>query len=248
MYHQPMSLIVRCKKKMWRDIVESKILIVDDDKEIRKLISVYLENEGMQTQKAEDAIEALKLLEDKKFDLIILDIMMPKMDGIEACMKIREERSMPIIMLSAKSEDMDKIQGLASGADDYLSKPFNPLELIARVKSQLRRYKKYNTDTNSNKTVIDIGDLTVNTDTRQVWVREKEVRLTPKEFNILELLARNKGIVLSVEKIYEAVWKEDFYKSDNTVMVHITKIRDKIEEDPKHPIYVKTVWGVGYKI
>ncbi len=233
---------------MWRDIVESKILIVDDDKEIRKLISVYLENEGMQTQKAEDAIEALKLLEDKKFDLIILDIMMPKMDGIEACMKIREERSMPIIMLSAKSEDMDKIQGLASGADDYLSKPFNPLELIARVKSQLRRYKKYNTDTNSNKTVIDIGDLTVNTDTRQVWVREKEVRLTPKEFNILELLARNKGIVLSVEKIYEAVWKEDFYKSDNTVMVHITKIRDKIEEDPKHPIYVKTVWGVGYKI
>lgn len=173
---------------------------------------------------------------------------MPKMDGIEACMKIREERSMPIIMLSAKSEDMDKIQGLASGADDYLSKPFNPLELIARVKSQLRRYKKYNTDTNSNKTVIDIGDLTVNTDTRQVWVREKEVRLTPKEFNILELLARNKGIVLSVEKIYEAVWKEDFYKSDNTVMVHITKIRDKIEEDPKHPIYVKTVWGVGYKI
>lgn len=233
---------------MWRDIVESKILIVDDDKEIRKLISVYLENEGMQTQKAEDAIEALKLLEDKKFDLIILDIMMPKMDGIEACMKIREERSMPIIMLSAKSEDMDKIQGLASGADDYLSKPFNPLELIARVKSQLRRYKKYNTDTNNNKTVIDIGDLTVNTDTRQVWVREKEVRLTPKEFNILELLARNKGIVLSVEKIYEAVWKEDFYKSDNTVMVHITKIRDKIEEDPKHPIYVKTVWGVGYKI
>lgn len=233
---------------MWRDIVESKILIVDDDKEIRKLISVYLENEGMQTQKAEDAIEALKLLEDKKFDLIILDIMMPKMDGIEACMKIREERSMPIIMLSAKSEDMDKIQGLASSADDYLSKPFNPLELIARVKSQLRRYKKYNTDTNNNKTVIDIGDLTVNTDTRQVWVREKEVRLTPKEFNILELLARNKGIVLSVEKIYEAVWKEDFYKSDNTVMVHITKIRDKIEEDPKHPIYVKTVWGVGYKI
>lgn len=228
--------------------MESKILIVDDDKEIRKLISVYLENEGMQTQKAEDAIEALKLLEDKKFDLIILDIMMPKMDGIEACMKIREERSMPIIMLSAKSEDMDKIQGLASGADDYLSKPFNPLELIARVKSQLRRYKKYNTDTNNNKTVIDIGDLTVNTDTRQVWVREKEVRLTPKEFNILELLARNKGIVLSVEKIYEAVWKEDFYKSDNTVMVHITKIRDKIEEDPKHPIYVKTVWGVGYKI
>ncbi|MEK5392302.1 response regulator transcription factor [Margalitia sp. FSL K6-0131] len=228
--------------------MESKILIVDDDKDIRNLISVYLENEGMYTQKVEDAIEALKLLEEKEFDLIILDIMMPNMDGIEACMKIRQERNMPIIMLSAKSEDIDKIQGLASGADDYLSKPFNPLELIARVKSQLRRYKKYNTETINTKNVIEIGDLTINTDTRQVWVRGKEVRLTPKEFEILELLSRNKGIVLSVEKIYETVWKEDFFKSDNTVMVHITKIRDKIEEDPKHPIYIKTVWGTGYKI
>ncbi|KQL54909.1 DNA-binding response regulator [Heyndrickxia shackletonii] len=228
--------------------MESKILIVDDDKDIRNLISVYLENEGMYTQKVEDAIEALKLLEEKEFDLIILDIMMPNMDGIEACMKIRQERNMPIIMLSAKSEDIDKIQGLASGADDYLSKPFNPLELIARVKSQLRRYKKYNTETINTKNVIEIGDLTINTDTRQVWVRGKEVRLTPKEFEILELLSRNKGIVLSVEKIYERVWKEDFFKSDNTVMVHITKIRDKIEEDPKHPIYIKTVWGTGYKI
>ncbi|MBN7744330.1 response regulator transcription factor [Bacillus velezensis] len=226
----------------------TSILIVDDDKDIRNLISVYLENEGIDTQKAEDAAEALKLLEQKEFDLIILDIMMPNMDGIEACMKIREERNLPIIMLSAKSEDMDKIQGLASGADDYLTKPFNPLELIARVKSQLRRYKKYNTDTISTANVIEIGDLTVNTDTRQVWMRGKEVRLTPKEFDILELLSRNKGIVMSVEKIYEAVWKEDFFKSDNTVMVHITKIRDKIEEDSKHPIYIKTVWGTGYKI
>lgn len=228
--------------------MESQILIVDDNKEIRNLISVYLENEGMQTQRAEDAFEALALLDKKHFDLIILDIMMPEMDGIEACMKIREERNMPIIMLSAKSEDMDKIQGLAAGADDYLSKPFNPLELIARVKSQLRRYKRYNTDTDNNKSVIEIGDLTINMDTRQVWVGKKEVRLTPKEFDILELLARNKGIVMSVEKIYEAVWKEDFFKSDNTVMVHITKIRDKIEEEPKRPIYIKTVWGVGYKI
>ncbi len=226
----------------------SRILIVDDDKEIRNLISVYLENEGMETQKAEDAIEAMEMLEKNEFDLIILDIMMPKMDGIQACMKIREERSMPIIMLSARSEDMDKIQGLASGADDYLSKPFNPLELIARVKSQLRRYKKYNTESIIDKNIIEIGDLIINTDTRQVWVQKKEVRLTPKEFDILELLARNKGIVLSVEKIYEAVWKEDFFKSDNTVMVHITKIRDKIEEDPKRPIYIKTIWGVGYKI
>lgn len=226
----------------------SRILIVDDDKEIRNLIAVYLENEGMQTQKAEDAIEALKMLEENEFDLIILDIMMPKMDGIQACMKIREERSMPIIMLSAKSEDLDKIKGLASGADDYLSKPFNPLELTARVKSQLRRYTKYNTDSYINKSVIEIDDLTINTDTRQVWVQGKEIRLTPKEFDILELLARNKGMVLSIAKIYEAIWKNDFFKSDNTVMVHITKIRNKIEEDPKQPIYIKTIWGVGYKI
>ena len=228
--------------------MSTKILIVDDDKEIRNLISVYLENEGIQTKKAEDALEALKLLDTEEFDLIILDIMMPKMDGIKACMKIREERHMPIIMLSAKSEDMDKIQGLASGADDYMAKPFNPLELIARVKSQLRRYKRYNAEADNDKSIIEIGDLKINTDTRQVWVGKKEVRLTPKEFDILELLVRNKGIVLSVSKIYEAVWKEDFFKSDNTVMVHITKIREKIEEDPKHPIYIKTVWGVGYKI
>ncbi|MDP4106629.1 MAG: response regulator transcription factor [Bacillota bacterium] len=228
--------------------MSTKILIVDDDKDIRNLISVYLENEGIQTNKAQDAIEALNLLDKEEFDLIILDIMMPKMDGIEACMKIREERHMPIIMLSAKSEDMDKIQGLASGADDYMTKPFNPLELIARVKSQLRRFKRYNADVDNDKSIIEIGELKINTDTRQVWVREKEVRLTPKEFDILELLARNKGIVLNVSKIYEAVWKEDFFKSDNTVMVHITKIREKIEEDPKHPIYIKTVWGVGYKI
>ncbi|PES60331.1 DNA-binding response regulator [Bacillus cereus] len=228
--------------------MEAKIMIVDDDKEIRNLISVYLENEGLQTQKVEDAIEALKQLEEKEFDLIILDIMMPNMDGIEACMKIREERTIPIIMLSAKSEDMDKIQGLTSGADDYLSKPFNPLELIARVKSQLRRYTKYNTETNKKKNIIEIGDLTLNTDARQVWVRGKETRLTPKEFDILELLARNKGMVLSIEKIYEAVWKENFYKSDNNVMVHITRIREKIEEYSKRPIYIKTVWGVGYKI
>ena len=226
----------------------SKILIVDDDEAIRNLIAVYLENEGLQTRKAEDAVVAMQLLEESDFDLVILDIMMPRMDGIEACIKIRQERNMPIIMLSAKSEDIDKIQGLASGADDYMSKPFNPLELIARVKSQLRRYTKYNPETIGNKDVIEIGDLTIRTDTRQVWVRNQEVRLTPKEFDILALLARNKGLVLSIEKIYEAVWKENFYKSYNTVMVHITKIREKIEDNPKQPIYIKTIWGVGYKI
>ena len=228
--------------------MQSRVLIVDDDSDIRNLISVYLENEGMYTVQSENAIDALEQLEKKDFDLIILDIMMPKMDGIQACMRIRQERNMPIIMLSAKSEDMDKIQGLAAGADDYLSKPFNPLELMARVKSQLRRYRNYNQDTDSSREFIEIGDLKINTETRQVWVRGKEVRLTPKEFSILELLALNKGIVMSIEKIYEAVWQEEFYKSDSTVMVHITKIREKIEEDPKRPIYIKTVWGVGYKI
>ncbi|QSB08722.1 response regulator transcription factor [Lysinibacillus fusiformis] len=225
-----------------------KILIIDDDNDIRNLISVYLENEGMETFKAADAFEGLELLKSIDVDLIVLDIMMPKMNGIQACLKIREEKSMPIIMLSAKSEDIDKIQGLTSGADDYLSKPFNPLELIARVKSQLRRSHKYNLEIKNNRKIIEIGELKINTDTRQVFVQGKETRLTPKEFDILELLAYNKGIVLSIQKIYEAVWKEDYFKSDSTVMVHITKIREKIEPDPKHPIYIKTIWGVGYII
>lgn len=174
--------------------------------------------------------------------------MMPGMDGIETCMKIRESNIMPIIFLSAKSEDLDKIQGLASGADDYITKPFNAMELMARVKSQLIRYTKYSIVQSIDKNIVEIGNLTINTDTRQVFIGDKEVRLTPKEFDILELLARNKGIVFSIEKIYERVWGEEFYKSDNTVMVHITKIREKIEEEPRKPIYIKTVWGAGYKI
>lgn len=225
-----------------------KILIVDDDEKIRNLISIYLENEGYKTVKAGNALEGLKILQENPIDLIVLDIMMPNMDGIEACMRIREEKNMPIIMLSAKSEELDKIYGLSAGADDYITKPFNPMELIARVKSQIRRYKKYNKGADSDSTTIEIGDLIIHVDTRQVFVRGTDIRLTPKEFDILELLARNKGIVLSVSRIYEAVWKEDFLKSDNNVMVHITKIREKIEPDPKNPIYIKTVWGVGYKI
>ncbi|KNF07185.1 regulatory protein VanR [Gottschalkia purinilytica] len=228
--------------------MQEKILIVDDDEKIRNLISIYLENEGYQTIKAEDAIKAINILKKERVDLIILDIMMPEMDGIEACIKIREEKHTPIIMISAKSEDIDKIHGLTSGADDYITKPFNPMELIARVKSQIRRYKRYNKDTEYSNDIIEIGNLTINTDTRQINVGDKEIRLTPKEFDILELLARNKGIVMSISKIYEHVWKEDFFKSDNTVMVHITKIREKIEEDPKKPVYIKTIWGVGYKI
>ena len=224
------------------------ILIVDDDENIRNLLSIYLENEGFNTIKAENAKEALEILAEKEIELILLDIMMPQIDGIDACMRIRKDKNMPIIMISAKSEDMDKIHGSTAGADDYITKPFNPLELIARVKAQLRRYDKYNIGNNNSKVIIEIGDLTINTDTRQVWVGEKEVRLTPQEFDILELLARNKGIVLSIRKIYEEVWKEEFFKADNTVTVHITNLREKIEADSKAPVYIKTIWGTGYKI
>ena len=214
------------------------ILIVDDDENIRNLLSIYLENEGFKTIKVDNAKNAIEIIEEKNIELVLLDIMMPQIDGIEACIKIRQNKKMPIIMISAKSEDMDKIHGLTAGADDYITKPFNPLELIARVKAQLRRYTAYNVESNNSKVIIEIGDLTINTDTRQVWVGEKDVRLTPKEFDILELLARNKGIVLSIRKIYEEVWKEEFFKADNTVTVHITNLREKIEVDPKAPIYI----------
>lgn len=228
---------------------KEKILIVDDEKEIRDLIDIYLRNEGYDTLKASDGIEALNILNSNDVQLIILDVMMPKLDGIQACMKIREEKNTPIIMLSAKSEDMDKIMGLTTGADDYITKPFNPLELIARVKSQLRRYIKLNNNASyKTKDFIEIDDLTINTETHEVIVEGKLVRLTPREFEILELLARNRGKVFSIENIYESVWKESFIQSDNTVMVHIRKIREKTEADPRKPRYIKTVWGVGYKI
>lgn len=224
------------------------ILIVDDDTEIRKLITIYLENEGFETIQLANGEEAVQFLQSIDVDLILLDVMMPKMNGVEACMKIREEKNTPIIFLSAKSEDLDKIQGLISGADDYITKPFNPLELIARVKSQIRRSTKYNEAIEQNRRNIQIEDLNINLETRLVYVHGNEIRLTPKEFDILVLLAKNQGMVMSVEKIYEMVWRDDFLKSDNTVMVHITKIREKIEDNPKKPSYIKTVWGVGYKI
>lgn len=226
--------------------MKDRILIMDDDEQIRNLIAIYLENEGFEALKVSNAVSGLAILEEQEVDLIILDIMMPQMNGIEAAFKIREEKNMPIIMLSAKSEDMDKISGLTAGADDYLTKPFNPLELIARVKSQIRRYKKYNQ--RAEHEIIQIGDLEINRSTRLVFVRGQEIRLTPKEFDILELLARHKGTVMSMGKIYEAVWQADALKSDSTVMVHITKIREKIEDNPKKPIYIKTIWGVGYRI
>lgn len=225
------------------------ILVVDDEKEIRELIEIYLKNEGYDIIKATNGLDALDILHNQKVDLIILDIMMPKLDGIKACIKIREQKNMPIIMLSAKSEDMDKILGLSSGADDYVTKPFNPLELVARVKSQLRRYTKLNDySTNNNNEEIEVDDLVINTSTHQVKIDGKDIKLTPREFDILLLLSRNRGIVFSIEKIYESVWKEPFLQSDNTVMVHIRNIREKVEANPRKPRYIKTVWGVGYKV
>lgn len=224
------------------------ILLVDDEKEIIKLMDIYLKNEGYRLLKANDGQEALELLERYQVDLIILDVMMPRMDGIEACMKIRESKNMPIIMLSAKGQDMDKIAGLSIGADDYVTKPFNPLELMARVKSQLRRYHQFSGPQRSDESELEIGDLVINTSTHEVTVDGQEVQMTPREFAILELLASNQGIVLSMERIYQEVWNEPFMESKNTVMVHIRKIREKIEKDTHNPRYIKTVWGIGYKM
>ncbi|MGL5150488.1 MAG: response regulator transcription factor [Clostridium sp.] len=229
------------------------ILIVDDEKEIRDLVEIYLKGEGYDTLKAQDGEEALDILnKNPQIDLVILDIMMPRLNGIEACMKIREEREMPIIMLSAKSEDVDKILGLNMGADDYLTKPFNPLELVARVKSQLRRYNRFASKNNAlaeeSSEVVIIEDLTINCETHEIKLGENEVKLTPTEFDILALLCKNRGKVFSIQNIYESVWNQEFMESDNTVMVHIRKIREKVEENPRKPKFIKTVWGVGYKI
>ncbi|MGL4774301.1 MAG: response regulator transcription factor [Clostridium sp.] len=229
-----------------------RVLIVDDEKEIRDLVEIYLKGEGYETIKAKDGAEALEMLKNEEFDLMILDIMMPNVNGIEVCMRIREEREMPIIMLSAKSEDMDKILGLNMGADDYLTKPFNPLELVARVKSQLRRFYRFKSKASQseveNNDLIVIEDLSINCETHEIKLSDNEIKLTPTEFDILALLAKNRGKVFSIENIYESVWNQEFMESDNTVMVHIRKIREKIEDNPRKPRFIKTVWGVGYKI
>jgi len=222
------------------------ILVIDDEKEIRDLISIYLKNEGYNVIQASNGEEGLDILRDHQVHLIVLDIMMPKLNGIEMCIKVREIAEMPIIMLSAKTQDMDKIMGLTTGADDYITKPFNPLELVARIKSQLRRYMRMSSGMVQNEN--EIGGMLINVSTHEVTVEGKEIKLTPREFSILELLSRNRGIVFSAEKIYEKVWKEQAFQSDNTVMVHIRKIREKIEENPRKPMFIKTVWGVGYKI
>ena len=225
-----------------------KILICDDDREIAAAISIYLNNEGYQTYLAYNGAEALAVLEEHEIQLILMDIMMPKLDGLQATMKIRENQNIPIIMLSAKSEDMDKIMGLSVGADDYVTKPFNPLELIARVKSQLRRYTVLGSLPRPEDGVYTCGGLNLDNNRKIVTVDGEEVRLTPLEYKIALLFIRNPGRVFSIDEIYERVWGEDAYSADNTVAVHIRRIREKIEINPKNPKYIKVVWGIGYKM
>ncbi|MDN3954051.1 response regulator transcription factor [Sporolactobacillus laevolacticus] len=223
------------------------VLVVDDDKEIRDVIGIYLKNEGINVLKAEDGLEAIDVLRCQTVHLILLDIMMPHMDGIQTTFKIREQKNIPIIMISAKSEDMDKILGLQVGADDYVTKPFNPLELVARVKSQLRRYVTLGTYEGKNE-IIDLNGLVLEQAEKRVLVNGEPVRLTPIEYRIIDLLMRHAGRVFSIHEIYERVWQEPSYNAENTVAVHIRKIREKIEIDPKNPRYLKVVWGIGYKI
>lgn len=224
------------------------ILVCDDDKDIVEAIDIYLTQEGYRVLKAYDGLQALEILKKEEVHLLIIDIMMPKLDGIHATLRIREESSIPIIILSAKTEDADKILGLNIGADDYVTKPFSPLELVARVKSQLRRYTKLGTMAENTENVFRTGGLVVDDDKKQVTVDGENIRLTPMEFNILCFLVRNAGKVYSIEQIYESIWNEEAIGVDNTVAVHIRHIREKIEINPKEPRYLKVVWGVGYKI
>ncbi len=224
------------------------ILVCDDDREIVEAIEIYLSQEGYKILKAYDGMQALKILEEQEVHLLIIDVMMPKLDGIRATLKIREKSSIPIIILSAKSEDVDKILGLNIGADDYVTKPFNPLELVARVKSQIRRYTKLGNMQGEGSNIYSVGGLTINDDLKEVTVDGETVKMTPIEYNILLLLAKNPGKVFSIEQIYQNIWNEEAIGADNTVAVHIRHIREKIEINPKEPRYLKVVWGVGYKI
>ena len=227
-----------------------KILVCDDDKQIVEAISIYLTGEGYQVIKAFDGYDVLNILEKENVDLIILDVMMPGLDGIRTTLKIREKSSIPIIILSAKGEDTDKILGLNIGADDYITKPFNPLEMVARVKSQLRRYTQLGNMNEQSKgeAIYSCGGLVINDDTKEVSVDGELVKLTPIEYNILLLLVRNAGKVFSIDEIYTSIWNEEAIGADNTVAVHIRHIREKIEINSRKPKYLKVVWGVGYKI
>lgn len=223
-----------------------KILVVDDDREIVESIAIFLSGENYEVLKAYNGIDALELLSENTVHLMILDIMMPRLDGIKTLMRLRESKNIPVILLSAKSEDADKILGLAAGADDYVTKPFNPSELIARVKSQLRRYTSLGSIEKENG-VITIHGLCVNTESKTVTVDGEPVHLTPLEYRILEFLCKNRGRVYSADEIYRNVWNEEIAVNDNTIAVHIRHIREKIEINPKEPKYVKVVWGIGYK-
>ena len=224
------------------------ILVCDDDREIVEAIDIYLSQEGYNILKAYDGMEALEVLKNNEVHLLIIDVMMPKLDGLRATLKIRQESSIPIIILSAKSEDADKILGLNVGADDYVTKPFNPLELTARVKSQLRRYTKLGNKAAVNENLYQTGGLVINDDLKEVTVDGEAVKLTPIEYNILLRLLKNQGKVFSINQIYENIWNEEAIGADNTVAVHIRHIREKIEVNPKDPRYLKVVWGVGYKV
>lgn len=227
----------------------AKILVCDDDKDIVEAIDIYLTQEGYEVLKTYDGDEAIKVLKRNEVDLLIMDVMMPRLDGIRATLKIRENMSLPIIILSAKSEDADKILGLNIGADDYMTKPFNPLELVARVKSQLRRYTQLGSTARSdNQSEFRTGGLVIRDDLKEVTVDGEKVKLTPIEYNILLLLVKNQGKVFSINQIYENIWNEEAIGADNTVAVHIRHIREKIEINPKEPRYLKVVWGVGYKV
>lgn len=226
----------------------ANILVCDDDREIVDAIEIYLMNEGYQIYKAYDGEQAVEMIKKNDIHLLIMDVMMPRLDGIHATLKIREYSGIPIIILSAKSEDTDKILGLNIGADDYVTKPFNPLELIARVKSNLRRYTTLGSLNVENNAIFNVGGLSINDDTKEVTVDGEMVKLTPIEYNILLLLVKNQGRVFSIDQIYESIWNEDAIGADNTVAVHIRHIREKIEINPKEPRYLKVVWGVGYKV
>lgn len=225
--------------------MSKNILVVDDDKDIRELVEVYLRSENFNVTLAQNGEEALGLIEKNDFDLVILDVMMPKMDGLETLINIRKNHVMPVIFLTAKNEEIDMIKGLTLGADDYIGKPFSSMELLARVKAQLRRYTVFS---NNEKSVINIGDLSIDTNMHRVTVKGEEVNLTPTEYRILELMCKNKNVVFTVEQIYENIWRNKYAVGDTSIMVHITKLRQKIEKDPKNPEYIKTVWGVGYKV
>lgn len=232
-------------------MLEYNILVVEDEDGIRETINIFLKNQGYFTLIAKNGLEGLKLLEENTIHLAIVDIMMPVMDGITMVMKLRDKYDIPVIFLSAKSEDIDKITGLNVGADDYVTKPFEPLELIARVNSNLRRYSQIlqlkEGHNSRNGEELQVGDLYLNRETKEVKIRDKEIRLTLKEFQILELLMSQPGRIFSADQIYELVWKEIAINTD-TIMVHIRKLRKKIETDPKNPEYIKVVWGIGYKI